>query len=292
MKAVSHHSRKNVIGASSSGEQHSGTVKVTARTDGLVSHPSAHANGITQFQSPPLLPGLLSCLLDSIGGEAKPFPIQSLSITHFLGPHRHTLDSFPPRQSQTLLASETGSGKSIAYLLPLVQALKTTEMSGDSMALERTPTKSPRLRPRAIILAPTHELCRQLTSYTKTLSHDVKLRILCLSNPPPRSGSTARQFAEIAHGFSDEVRIASLRQADVVVGTPSKVAQMAALEIRTDEESPSAASRSKMPVPKVAEMSLNDVEWLIIDEADVMFGESPSVCPKRPIFNECMTFRS
>ena len=270
----------------SSGPQHPGTPKITRRIDGLVSPSSAPANDITQFRTPPLLPGLLSRLLDSIGEDAKPFPIQSLSIAHFLGSQRQSLGSFPPHQSQTLLASETGSGKSIAYLLPLIQALKSTESSEDASRHSRVGAE-PRLRPRAILLAPTHELCRQLTSYAKTLSHDVKLRTVCLSNPPPRSRSTARQFEEFGHQM---LPIASPRRVDVVVGTPSKVAQMAALEIETDEESPSAAARLKTPVPKVAEMSLDGVEWVVIDEADVMFGK-PLIPPRSALFFNIVLFR-
>lgn len=260
----------------------SAALKVTKRVGGLVSHPSAAVGDITQFQTPPLLPGLLACLLGSIGRGAKPFPIQSLSIAHFIGSHRHFPGSFPPSESQTLLASETGSGKSIAYLLPLIQALKTTEKPLDQSGLSYAGAALPRLRPRAIILAPTHELCRQLSSYAKTLSHDVKLRTVCLSNPPLRTGSSARYSAENADALSSEAPITLFRQADIVVGTPSKVAQMAALEIETDEESPSAAARPKTPGPKAAGMSLHGVEWVIIDEADVMFGKSSSFCRLRP----------
>jgi ATP-dependent RNA helicase MRH4 len=269
------HIRKKLMSPPSSYVQHPGTSKITKRVDGLVSHPSAHAGDITQFQTPPLLPGLLTCLLGLIGRDVKPFPIQSLSIAHFIGSHKHSPGSFPPSENQTLLASETGSGKSIAYLLPLIQALKATEKSLEQSGLSHAGAESPRLRPRAIILAPTHELCRQLTSYAKTLSHDVKLRTVCLSNPPPRSGSTARQFAENADALLNKAPTTLLRQADIVVGTPSKVTQMAALEIETDEESPSAAARPKTPAPKVAEMSLRGIEWVIIDEVDVMFGKSP-----------------
>ena len=48
----------------------------------------------------------------------------------------------------------SGSGKTLAYLLPLVQALRTEEAShNDAMTLRNSP--------RVIVLAPTAELCSQ-----------------------------------------------------------------------------------------------------------------------------------
>ncbi|KDR73298.1 hypothetical protein GALMADRAFT_729060 [Galerina marginata CBS 339.88] len=79
---------------------------------------------------------------------------------------------------QFLLASETGSGKSIAYLLPVLQHLKSTESSLSHSRLE-APAYPP--RPRALVLAPTHELARQLAGFAKELVRfpDTRLRVMC-----------------------------------------------------------------------------------------------------------------
>lgn len=236
------------------------------RADGFVNQASSRV-AHSEFQAPPLLPGLLSDLLASVGRKATPFPIQSLSMAHFFGTSDDPAPSFPPEGTQTLLASETGSGKSIAYLIPLIQGLKATE----SALNESSKRLDPGLRPRALVLAPTHELCRQLTSYAKSLSHEVKLRTVCLSNPPPRSTVSSRGLSKDADDFTQQ-DAPIVRQADIVIGTPSKVAQMAGLDIETDEESPSAAARTKPVTLRTPEMSLEGVEWIIIDEADVMFG--------------------
>jgi hypothetical protein len=73
-----------------------------------------------------------------------------------------------------MLASETGSGKSIAYLLPLLLDLKLSEHDDHR---RRAPPKRA-INPRALILAPTHELSRQLASFAKSLLHVSKLRVL------------------------------------------------------------------------------------------------------------------
>ena len=77
-----------------------------------------------QFTSLPLLPGLLNSLQEMIGRDARPTPIQSLSLKWLLEPPHSTvtqssnINSTPGHWQQFLLASETGSGKSIAYLVP------------------------------------------------------------------------------------------------------------------------------------------------------------------------------
>ena len=53
-----------------------------------------------------------------------------------------------------VVASCAGSGKTLAYLLPLVQALRADEAApNDAMTLRNSP--------RVIVLAPTRELCTQ-----------------------------------------------------------------------------------------------------------------------------------
>jgi len=53
------------------------------------------------------------------------------------------------------LSVDAGSGKTLAYLLPLVQALREEEQTlCDSLTMRNAP--------RLIILAPTTELCAQV----------------------------------------------------------------------------------------------------------------------------------
>ncbi|KAJ7164782.1 P-loop containing nucleoside triphosphate hydrolase protein [Mycena crocata] len=303
----------------------------------------------TKFTSPPLLPGFIKSLTDMFGGPAAvPTPIQALSLKWVVDPWTAGQENNPqPNDEETgvstetiedadykefLLASETGSGKSVAYLLPVLQALKMSEVR--RAGGETTPPTSKRgLNPRALILAPTHELARQLSSSAKSLLHDVKLRVSCASRPnqPTRTArdqtvankgkknSTVSRMKELL-SFADDgamgefqVKEADLSGAsfpvDVIVGTPMKLMEMvrgrgwerevefgagvaatSEAQKRESGENPvspedEADSKGKGPklrrgrdsIPGVGkwrsspEMGLSEVEWVVVDEADVLF---------------------
>jgi ATP-dependent RNA helicase MRH4 len=256
---------------------------------------ATHQELVTKFTAPPLMPGLLSCLTDILGPTATPTPIQSLSLKWLLDNPDPSLETEKASGwKQFLLASETGSGKSIAYLLPLLQNLKLSELNSPTP----TSTASERaLNPRALILAPTHELTRQLSGFAKALLHEVKLRVLCASranvkNTKERDATTRKMIAQ----FEDEVRKSSghyedgeLKKekfpVDVVVGTPMKLLEMVRgrgwdrKEEDVEEDDVNAKlrrGRDKMvgfgKWRNPPEMGLAKVEWVIVDEADVLFG--------------------
>ncbi|KAF4598082.1 RNA helicase [Pleurotus pulmonarius] len=251
----------------------------------------------TEFTSPPLMPGILSCLEDAIGTNARPTPIQSLSLKWLLEDSAQQTSS-PATTSnykQFLLASETGSGKSIAYLLPVLQALKLSE--AQFRAVHSGEEELP-LNPRALVLAPTHELSRQLSTFAKALIHDVKLRILCASRANTRNGrptsATASKMTDEGKGAlepsdaaSSEVQVQAPKTSwpvDMVVGTPNKVLDMVRgrgwdrEEQVEEEENELWESEDEKPLPRgverygrgAPEMGLANVEWVVIDEADVL----------------------
>ncbi|KAI6021028.1 P-loop containing nucleoside triphosphate hydrolase protein [Pisolithus marmoratus] len=258
---------------------------------------SASFGGLSKsFKSPPLLPGLLQCLHETIGENAKPTPIQALSLKHLF--KQHTSDS---RWTECLLASETGSGKSIAYLLPLLHDLKRTELEG--LASSRKSSRP--LNPRALVLAPTHELSRQLAGFAKKLSHIVKLRVMCASraNVPStaKEKGTASKMKRLMEGV-DHDNDAELfipgsgrasRPVDLLVGTPMKLlefergrgwnweqrARERALRINAKDgvaeqdllQDTSAVNLGRKFWVDEPEMGLENVEWVVVDEADVLF---------------------
>ncbi|KAG6812233.1 hypothetical protein H0H92_003773 [Tricholoma furcatifolium] len=247
------------------------------------------------FTSPPLMPGLLSCLTDVVGSDATPTPIQALSLKWLLDDAGQA--NKKSGWKQFLLASETGSGKSIAYLLPVLQNLKQAELEAASSPPSPPPPGPKRaLNPRALVLAPTHELSRQLSSFAKSLLHQVKLRVLCASRANLKStkerDATARQMvAQIDAGTDSgefQLKERSGFPVDVVVGTPMKLLEMVRgrgwdrreAEDESDqkadeEEMKLRRGRDKMPGfgkwRSKPEMGLANVEWVVVDEADVLF---------------------
>ncbi|KAG6878009.1 hypothetical protein C0992_008756 [Termitomyces sp. T32_za158] len=252
----------------------------------------------TRFTSPPLMPGLLSCLREVLGPKSFPTPIQALSLKWLLDNPSET-DAVSDGWKQFLLASETGSGKSIAYLLPVLQNLKLSELNPSSPHSRRASQGHQRpLNPRALILAPTHELSRQLSSFAKSLLHEVKLRVLCASRANVKStkerDATARQMATQLEADEEsgefEIKERSGFPVDVVVGTPMKLLEMVkgrgwdrkepdaedGADTVDDEFSPKPRrGRDKLvgfgKWRNKPEMGLANVEWVVVDEADVLF---------------------
>lgn len=249
-----------------------------------------------RFTSPPLLSGLLQSVHDVLGRDARPSPIQSLSLKYlFTAPPHIFLDEkssqspSSPAWGQYLLASETGSGKSFAYLLPMLQYLKLTEYSPTPLPSPLPPpNKSLSHNPRGLILAPTHELSRQLSSFAKSLLHNVRLRVLCTSRANNSSSShgkssTAsqmkRELDDTGFGMTDGTQVLRKNQpVDVLVGTPSKVMEMVRgwgwnrEEKIEDQWDDARKDRARNWVPGPPEVGLSKVEWVVIDEADILFG--------------------
>ncbi len=113
-------------------------------------------------------------------GFKQPMPIQSAAIP-------------PTLQGSDILGSaETGTGKTAAFLLPLLQRLIT----------------SPRSRqPRALILVPTRELALQVADQARQLSHGLPLRVSVI-------------YGGVGIGPQEQV----LRQGvDVLIATPGRL---------------------------------------------------------------------
>ncbi|GIX62013.1 RNA helicase family protein [Babesia caballi] len=135
------------------------------------------------------------CLLDGVnkveqaGLEIEPTHVQSMAIKRAL---KSTDD--------VLIASNAASGKTLAYLLPIIQKLKEHEKN-----FLRHPNA-----PRALILVPSRELADQTLDVLKGLGHIVKL-----SSEGVAGGSyKGRQ--------RDEMK----RLVDIVVATPDRLLKM------------------------------------------------------------------
>ncbi|KAJ9528402.1 hypothetical protein QJQ45_020328, partial [Haematococcus lacustris] len=109
------------------------------------------------------------------------------------------------------LADQAGSGKTLAYLLPLFQALKAEDMLRGSPATQAG-------SPRAVVLLPTVELVQQVYRVAKALSKaGAKLRVAAMTggqdSEAQRYKSLRTQRDTLAAGV------------DLVVATPGRLAE-------------------------------------------------------------------
>lgn len=253
-------------------------------------HPEPVKGLPSEFTSPPLMPGLVDSVVDVLGPHATPTPIQGLALKHVLYPWKTKEEAETMPWREFLLASETGSGKSLAYMLPMLQDLKTSELaSADSNVKESKRAYSP----RAIVLAPTHELSRQLSATAKSLLHNIKMRVLCASQANVPSASKQNVSASRMSAMFENVNMEDAgglyrhraRPIDVLVGTPNKVMEMVRghgwdWDARKENEAHAREAQEKgiqnTRKPFVVgepEVDLHRVEWVVVDEADVLFGE-------------------
>ena len=194
----------------------------------------------------------------------KPTPVQRIAIPALLGEKQGwwSKSSGNGDMEQFLIAAETGSGKTLSYLIPTINAVKLAEAADEEVAAHEKAIQEERLRqnsfalappplsnmvhpttgrPRAIILVPTSELVVQVGSLVKQFSHTVKLRSAMISSN--YSGKVIRN------------RLFSPSGIDILISTPHLLASIA-------ESDPNILSR---------------VTHLIIDEADSLLdrGFSP-----------------
>lgn len=106
-------------------------------------------------------------------------------------------------RKNVVLAAETGAGKTLAYLAPLMSLLKQSEQQSTQTCLP--------MRPSILVLVPTRELLAQVLSVSKSLAHVAKIRVRAAVGGPqkPRNRKLLRESP-----------------VDLLVGTPGSVANM------------------------------------------------------------------
>lgn len=102
----------------------------------------------------------------------------------------------------TLLAAETGCGKTISYLIPIIQNLIEQKQ-------EKLNT------PRALILIPTRELAHQVGEITKTLAEPVGLKVNTIVGGRTKQIMLNPEFDEV----------------DILVGTPGAIGKLSTVGI-------------------------------------------------------------
>ncbi|EGZ21771.1 hypothetical protein PHYSODRAFT_350808 [Phytophthora sojae] len=153
-----------------------------------------------------------------------PTGIQSKSIPAILERH------------DVLCAAQTGTGKTLAYLVPVVEQLlrKEAAMQKEHEAKGLTgPAEVVLGRPRALVLLPSRELALQVASVAKQLSHSAKFAS-CTITSGERKSIQQRNTA---------------RRLDLIIGTPGRVAK--------------CISKGDFFVSRI--------DTVVVDEADTLF---------------------
>ncbi|RDX73651.1 DEAD-box ATP-dependent RNA helicase 50, partial [Mucuna pruriens] len=127
--------------------------------------------------------------------------IQSLQKLLFTRPSHVQAMAFAPiiKGKTCVIADQSGSGKTLAYLAPIIQRLRHEELQG----LSYSSSQSPRL----LVLAPTAELASQVFDNCRSLS---------------KSGVPFKSMI-VTGGFRQRTQLENLQQGvDVLIATPGR----------------------------------------------------------------------
>ena len=103
--------------------------------------------------------------------------------------------------------SETGSGKTLTYALPILHLIKTLENEG-SPVVEHS-------RPRALVLVPSRDLGEQVSKVFKNYTHDTRVRVRAVLG-----GTTFEQCRRNVAG-----------EFEILLATPGRLIQMLGKEL-------------------------------------------------------------
>ena len=200
--------------------------------------------------------GLAGELVQAVAdlGYTQPTQVQSLVIPKALRSKAHVAGD---RYADLMVSSQTGSGKTAAFLLPVLHTLLQQQLDlaeAERLAFEaataealakgepapkRTKRKDPTnprnfkaATPGALVLCPTRELAQQV-------AHDaIDLVRHC----------RGLRVANVVGGMPYQLQIAKLQNADLVVATPGRL-----LDLQRSQQ-----------------LKLDQVQFLVVDEADRM----------------------
>lgn len=140
------------------------------------------------FDDLDLLPTLRETL--TARGFTTPTPVQRLALPRLLA------------RQDVVAVAQTGSGKTLTYVLPILDQLKRLEDQGN-------PTVLP-AEPRGLVVVPTRELCEQVAGVFKDFTHATRLRVRAAFGGQPLRKSRDR----VAGTF------------DVLIATPGRLEKL------------------------------------------------------------------
>jgi len=146
--------------------------------------------GLETFQESPLHEALLANI--NRCGYVVPTPVQKFSVP------------IVTQRRDLMACAQTGSGKTAAFLLPMIHNLLTNP-APDIVAKSRSKSY-----PRALILSPTRELAQQIQVQARKFLYCTGLRSVCVYGGSP----IGQQFKDLQDGV------------DLVVATPGRLWDM------------------------------------------------------------------
>lgn len=197
--------------------------------------------------------GLDPRLVKALGkmGFERPTPIQAQALPVALA------------GKDVILKARTGSGKTVAYALAVLQRLLQRKAAGED--------SGPVLR--AIVLLPTRELVDQTAAVFTSLTHYCRdtLRVVAVGGAAAGSSSGAAITAGGAkRGPGAAAGGAALILADVLIGTAGKVRKMCLGEASAGKGGAGAGAGSSSSGAAAAAPCLSSLEALVLDEADLL----------------------
>ena len=177
-----------------------------------------------------------ACVAVQSLGLSQPTAVQALAIPRLL------------QGRSVAFAGATGTGKTMGFLLPVVEQLRAHERDH--------PAARSKGNPRALVLAPTRALAVQIGRVAKELSHHLRFRVTTVAG----GELISKQHAKLLSGT------------DMIVATPERLLKVLDLS--------RSAGRSR-------KLTLRSVRHVVVDEADEMLLRGPASLPLHQLLRAC-----
>lgn len=143
--------------------------------------------------------------------------------------------------NNVIIGDQTGSGKTIAYLLPLLHRMimkqKTTQTKTNQ------DTKNKKVSPKIVILTPTAELAQQVSTVCRSIAKYMSFSTMCITSIGDDQTPIGKQISEIKR---------TSKSVDVIVSTPGRLATL--------------IKSKAIDTSKVNSIVLDEVDVLLIDQ--------------------------
>ncbi|KAL9644025.1 hypothetical protein ABK040_005493 [Willaertia magna] len=162
-----------------------------------------------------------------------PSTIQELAITQLL--------SKVNKKKHFCIGAQTGTGKTLSYLLPILRKMKLQEerekqqLKEEIKEITKEEEDSLKRKPKFIIISPTRELSSQIYRVVKHLSHFMKFRSVCLRSDFPKSKLKKQLDTKL----------------DIIISTPKIFNEM----------------------HELGYIHYTNIQYIVMDEADTLLGK-------------------